>query len=165
MRKILPLLFLLLPSFVPAQEKQLLKLLNDELQKQVKYQFKSPRFGDDTIKVMEPFTIKEGKVLSLKIRQYQPHMDGYVEWLQEVPLEKVLTVDKDINVILRAGREDVRSVGTRYIPGEEPRVFEERTNLFFLFFYTPDNNEALSKKIRQAFAAAGYRIETEYWAD
>lgn len=161
----LPLLFFLLPVFAIAQEKQLLKVLNDELQKQSKYQFKSPAFGDDTIKILQPFTISDDKVLSLRIRQYQPHLDGYIDWLQEVPLKKILTIDKDMNVIFRTNADDVRSTVTRHTKDEEPKLLVENTNLFFLYFFTPNNNEALGKKIRQAFHAAGYSIEVEFWAD
>src|SRR5690606_15331810 len=122
MRKLLLLLFLL-PLFATAQEKQLLKLLNDELQKQSKFQFKSPAFSDDTIKIIQSFTLSDDKVLSLKIRQHQPHLDGYIDWLQEVPLKKILTIDKDMNVIFRANGDDVRSTVTRFTKGEEPKTF------------------------------------------
>ena len=165
MKNLFPFLFLLLPSILPAQEKRLLKILNDELYRQVRYQFKSVRFADDTIQVLQPFSISADKVLSVKIRQYQPDRDGYIEWLQEVPLEKVLSIDKDINVILRAGDEDVHSAGVRYARGGDPGKFEEKTNLFFLYFFTPNNNESLGKKIRRAFIGAGYKVDVEYWAD
>lgn len=158
-------LFFVLPRVATAQEQQLLKLLNDELNKQVKYQFKSDRFADDTIRILQPFKISEDRILSVKIRQYQPHFNGYSEWLQEVLLDKILTVDKDMNVILRTEEDAVRSVSINYLPDEEPEIIESRNNLFFLYFFTPRNNRALGTRIQRAFATIGINIEVEFWAD
>lgn len=63
------LLFFGWSSLIFAQQKTILKILNLELQKEVKNQLQSPNFEGDTVRIVKPFTINEKQILSYEIKK------------------------------------------------------------------------------------------------
>jgi len=157
------LAFLLFQGLVFAQEKELLKILNTELKKEVKNQFQSSNFSGDTIAINKPFTIDQQKILSFEIQKTSPYFSGVQIIRQEVPLNKIIKIGKDINVIFVTEGDAV--ISTSKIIGKE--ITEEKVagHLFFLFLSKEKQNEQLGISIQKAFKEAGYIIAKEFWYD
>lgn len=160
------LLFIFLLGFtntIFGQEQTILKILNRELQKEVKNQLKSPDFNGDTIKILKPFSISADKILSFEIKKTSPYFSGYQIIRQEVPLNKITKIGKDINIILEC--EDQEVLTTYNTLDIEKKTEEAKGNLFFLYLSNEKENEDLAIAILKAFKKAGYSLEKEYWYD
>lgn len=160
------LLFIFLVGFASTsfgQEQTIVKTLNRELQKEVKNQLKSPHFSGDTIEIVKPFSISTDKILSFEIKKTSPYFSGYQIIRQEVPLNKILKIGKDINIILEC--EDHEVLTTYNTFDVENKTEEVKGNLFFLYLSNEKQNEDLGVAIQKAFQKAGYSLEKEYWYD
>lgn len=158
--------FLLLTLFLGlwnagfGQEKEILKILNRELKEEVKHQLKSPNFNGDTIKIIKEFTIDNNKNLTFQIKKTSPYFSGYQIIKQEVPLDKIVKIGKDINIIFET---EEKSVVTTTKTSDNEEVLEG--SLFFLYLSNEKENEKLGIEIQKAFQKAGYKISKEYWYD
>lgn len=152
-----------LPVF--SQTQKLTDYLNRELTREIRGQFKSPRFDGDTIELVQPFRLEKGDTLRFTIRLRKGDGSGTEEMTQKVRIQDVNSVDKDINVLLRTAQPTVQ-VYSRTV-SDEGTITESQsqTDMFFLFRYTPNNNESMAAAIRTYFAGAGINIGTEFWAD
>ncbi|WP_299177053.1 hypothetical protein [uncultured Chryseobacterium sp.] len=150
-----------------AQEKKTLEFLNRELRWELKNQFKnSDRIERyDTLKVTEPFAIKNG-VLSISVQrkknEYSENDDRYVETTvvqkQEVPLNKIVKLIKDINVIFITEPNAVKV----YENGKEAYA----DHLFFLQLCCSERyDEVWAEELLDLLKKAGYNIELENWYD
>jgi hypothetical protein len=52
-----------------SQEKEIIRILNYELKKEIRHQFKNLNFNGDTITLLKEFSIDENKILSVEIRK------------------------------------------------------------------------------------------------
>ncbi|MBW8359502.1 MAG: hypothetical protein K0M63_06850 [Weeksellaceae bacterium] len=147
-----------------AQENTLLKILNRELKKEIKNQLKSPHFNGDTIRIIQPFTINSEKILSLEIEKRSPYLSSVWVIKQEVPLNAVKKVGKDINIILETGENLVTTTSYRLEEGKEKEE-QSMGNLFFLYLSNEKQNEDLGIAIQNAFIKAGVPVIKEYWYD
>ena len=154
---------LLFQSFIFAQEKELLKILNTELKKEVKNQFQSSNFNGDTISIIKPFTINEQKILSFEIQKTSPYLSGIQIIRQEVPLNKIVKIGKDINVIFVTEGDAV--ISTSKIIGKDATAEKVAGYLFFLFLSNEKHNEHLGISIQKAFEKAGYSVTKDFWYD
>lgn len=146
-----------------AQEKEIVKILNRELKKEVENQLKSPDFNGDTITIIREFSIDNDKNLTFKIKKTSPYFSGYQIITQEVPLNKIIKIVKDINIILETDEDVVTTTTVSFNEGQKEQVL--KGNLFFLYLSHEKNNEELGIKILKAFKKAGYNINKEYWYD
>jgi len=146
-----------------AQEKQILKILNRELKREVKNQLKSPNFNGDTIIIMKEFSITNDKKLSFQIKRISPSIEGYQIIKQEVPLSKIRKIGKDIQIILETEKNAVESTTEYFDSDRENQKLNE--SLFFLYLSNEKENDDLGIEIQNAFQKAGYQIEKEYWYD
>lgn len=145
-----------------GQEKSLLKILNRELKYEVKNQFKSHNFEDDTISIVEPFTVSEDKILSFEIKKSNLSK-GEEIIKQEVPLSKIRKIGKDLQIILET---EPNAVTTTYINQDEitkPEIV--KGNLFFLYLFNEKQTETLGTELQNAFQNAGFSVEKENWYD
>ncbi|OWK74463.1 hypothetical protein CBW16_03385 [Flavobacteriaceae bacterium JJC] len=90
MKKIILLLVVFgIWSAIGAQETKILRILNRELKKEVKNQFKSPNFNGDTLRIIKPFSIDIHKNLSFAVKITSPYFTGEQIITQQVPLNSV----------------------------------------------------------------------------
>lgn len=156
-------IFLVTSNLYFGQEKVLLKLLNQELKKEVKNQFKSDYFEGDTLFIVKPYTINEDKILSFEIRKRLNSGEDYQIIKQEVPLKMVRNIGKDLQIIFEAESETVK---TTYMDINQSKKTEVLFgNLFFLYFKSEKNNEYFGNQLLSAFKNAGYNVTKEYWYD
>ena len=155
-------LVLLQSFFAFSQEKKIVKILNKELKKEIKGQFKNPNFDGDTISLVKEFTIDPNKILSVEIRRGNEM--GYSLEKQEVPLSKIKIIGKDINIILETEEKDVKTITKRTYKNQEKEAFENSSSMFFTYLHFP-NNEDVGDDLIKAFSKAGYKITKSYWYD
>lgn len=165
MKKIILLLVVFgIWSAIGAQETKILRILNRELKKEVKNQFKSPNFNGDTLRIIKPFSIDIHKNLSFAVKITSPYFTGEQIITQQVPLNSVKKLGKDINIILETETDSVTTVYTRTadgVPGEE----RTKGNLFFLYLSNEKLNDDLGIEIQKAFEKAGIKVDKTYWYD
>jgi len=161
-RFILIILMLGFWNFSFAQEKEIVKILNRELKREVKNQFKSSNFNGDTIKIIEGFSIKD-KILTFTIRKTSPYFNGYQIINQQVPLNKIKKIGKDIQIILETEKSAVKAHFTTFDEAPKEQVINE--SLFFLYFSSKKENDDLGIELLEAFRKAGYEVQKENWYD
>ena len=147
---------------VKSQEKEIIKILNKELKKEIKDQFKNPNFNGDTIAILKGFSIDQNKILSVEIKKNNSY--GYTIEKQEVPLSKIKIIGKDINIILETEEKDVKTMTKRTYKNQEKEAFENSSSMFFTYLHFP-NNEDVGDDLIKAFSKAGYKITKSYWYD
>ncbi len=158
------LLFFGWSSLIFAQQKTILKILNLELQKEVKNQLQSPNFEGDTVRIVKPFTINEKQILSYEIKKTSPYFQGYKIIKQEVPLKSLIIIIKDIHVILLTEEEAVTTTTFNSLKGASKKEISYG-NLFFLGLSSQKQNEYLGVEIQKAFKNAGIPIQKTHWYD
>lgn len=160
---LLPLLFAAMCSF--AQQQEIVKILNKELELEMKRQFKSPDFDGDTLVVAQPYRI-QGNVLSVAFQKKDYYDSTCYIHRQEVALDKITSIVKDINVIFETSDDAVKITDSTVnaSPGI-PAVKKHTYNLFFLHLAYEKNNEDLAEQLIKAFKKAGYTIDKRFWAD
>ncbi|GAA5100107.1 hypothetical protein GCM10023210_38250 [Chryseobacterium ginsengisoli] len=146
-----------------SQEKEILKILNRELKKEVKNQFKSSNFNGDTIRIVEGFSIDTHKNLSFQIKKTSPYFTGYQTIKQKVSLAKILKVGKDIQIILETEKD---AVTTEYLSSDgDLREETIKGSLFFLYLSNEKQNDDLGIELQEAFQKAGFQVSKDYWYD
>lgn len=164
-KPILFILYLLLSSlFCFAQQQEIVKILNQELKKEIRRQQQMPNFDGDTLVLVQPYRLN-GHVLSVAVRRKNYSEDKYYTEKQEVALDKITTVVKDINVIFETETDAVTITDSTGNATGLPDISTRKYNLFFLHLSYEKQNEALAAKLIKAFKKAGYIIEKRFWAD
>ena len=145
-----------------SQEKEIVKILNEELKKEIKHQFKNPNFNGDTLSIIAEYKIDANKILSIEIKKSNSF--GFTIEKQEVPLSKIKIIGKDINIILETDEKDVKIWTQRFYKNEEKQEFSNESTMFFkhLHFH---NKEYIGNELIEAFSKAGYKITKSYWYD
>ncbi|UUC44796.1 hypothetical protein [Flavobacterium cerinum] len=171
----------LLPAIGAAQEKKIVSLLNQELQKEIRRQKKDPEnyigpffevlrnyhIGMSSINVNDIPTdsiiqhsiTNNIRTISLIVRKKISDSDYAIE-KQEVPLSKIKAISKDINILLET-EPDAVTVKTTV----NGTVTTHNTDLFFLYLSYNKQNQELAEKLISAFKKAGYILKNEYWYD
>ncbi|WP_131726144.1 hypothetical protein [Chryseobacterium sp. Leaf405] len=162
-RFVLIILMLGFWNFSFAQEKEILKILNRELKREVKSQFKSSNFNGDTIKIIEGFSITKDKILTFTIRKTSPYFNGYQIIKQQVPLNKIKKIGKDIQIILETEKNAVETHFTTFDENPKEQIIHE--SLFFLYFSSKKENDDLGIELQEAFRKAGYEVQKGNWYD
>lgn len=156
------LILILFGTILSAQEKQITKLLNEQLRNEIK---EFPGIGD-SLTLIKPFEIDENKVLSFQVLKYNFETEETEIISQEVALDKITGFVKDINVIFETDKEAVKvtSVKTNS-SGLEISNDTYNYHLFFTEINRESENEYFRDRILKAFSKAGYKINSEFWAD
>ncbi|MFC6269216.1 hypothetical protein [Frigoriflavimonas asaccharolytica] len=163
--KKLALLFLLF-AFISSsfgQEKKLLKILNQELKKEVKNQVQSKNFNGDTLVILKPFTINEQKILSFEVRKSNYYQEGYEIITQEIPLNKITAIGKDIQVFFQTSDNSVITITKKVAKNINTNT--EKGNFFQLFLFIEKQNEKLGINLQNALLKTGIKVDKEYWYD
>ncbi len=153
-----------LPVFLSVfgwgQESKIVKILNDQFQSEQKMYDKS---DPEKPILIQPFQIQNG-ILSFEFFYLEEGVETHFK--REVSLDKVVRLDRDINVILITENNDVNEVIKEWNENKE-LVSENRneSNMFFLEIRKEFGNTQFRNRLLKAFHAAGYDVSNEYWAD
>lgn len=149
-------------TILSAQEKQITKFLNEQLRNEIK---EFPGVGD-SLTLLKPFEIDENKVLKFQVSKYNFETNENEIITQEVALDKITGFVKDINIIFETEKDAVKvtSINTDS-NGLEVSNQNYDYHLFFTEINKEKDNEYLRDKILDAFSKAGYRINSNFWAD
>ncbi|SMC91476.1 hypothetical protein [Moheibacter sediminis] len=162
MKTKLLLILIFCTIILSAQEKQITKLLNEQLRKEIKHY---PGVGD-SLKLINPFSIDENKVLRFQVSKYNFETEETEFITQEVSLDKVTGFVKDINIIFETEKDAVKVTTIKTdVKGQEISNQIYNYHLFFTEINKEKDNENLRDEILNAFSKAGYIIHSQFWAD
>lgn len=156
------ILFLLISSFCFSQEKEIVKILNEELKNELKNQFTYPQFDGDTVTLTKGYSIDKNKILSVEIRK-QNGFRTYTE-RQEVHLSKISSIGKDINIVMNSDGGDVMIKSKSIDENNNQQTRSTNSETFFTHLHF-NNNEHIGNDLVKAFAKAGFTIKKVYWYD
>jgi len=153
---------LLLLSFgnLYAQESKIVQLLNNQLKKELK-QYPN----EDSLLVLQPFQINAKKELTVKFKRTNVHIGESETITRTVPLSKIKSLVKDINVLFETEEDAVTIITSTEVDGTVKPATTAQYNLFFTEINKDTNNEDFRDKLLAAFKKAGYKIECTIWAD
>lgn len=143
-----------------AQTMEILRVLNREM---LTPEAAIPGAGRK-VTLPEHFSIKDSagmQILILEVRQPNNDRTAFRVIRQEVALDKIKRIVKDINIIFETERNAVITTAT-----DSDGVSDIRTgDLFFLQLSYQEHNEYLAGELIKAFKKAGFTIEKGYWYD
>ena len=161
MKKLLILLILVSCNLWAQNKNTLEKLLNNELNKELKIRMNNSYYYEgDTLIVVEPFKI-ENKVLSITVKKKSYYDNSFYTEKQEVALDKITSIIKDINVIFETKTDAVTVTQTN----TEGETTTSNYHLFFLHLSADKDNESLANEITKSFKKEGYSIGKGFWLD
>ncbi len=165
-----------------AQEKQLINLLNNKLQKELKSQNDTLNYEGKKFEIVNGYSIKDSiltmpvtndkgevvqivqtnlKILTLEVRKKQSSNDStYVE-KQEIELNKIIAVSKDINIVFETQPSAVK-ISRK---SENGTTEVNYSDLFFLHLFYEKQNDYLADDIIKAFDKLGVSIKKGRWYD
>lgn len=164
MKKFLVVALLIIGYFAQAQNSQITKLLNDQLQKEYNQLYEAEEKA--TFKIVEYSTINDG-ILAFSYTTYNSYSEEVDTFTRSVPLAKISQVGKDINVFFStSGLKDVTLTQVSY-DKEGNKIRENITTSDFMLteIKKEKNNEKFRDKLIKAFKKAGYTITSEFWYD
>ncbi len=161
MKKLLLVVLFLISNLIFAQKQKITQLLNDQLKREY------TKFYDDVERenftVTEPFRIDENKVLHFGFMMIKNADGEKISIKRQVPLDKIVEFDKDLNVYFHTLNNDVTETRTDYDQtGNIIRTKTEQTHLFFTEINKENHPHRFMKKVVKAFKKAGYNIESGY---
>lgn len=155
------LAFVFFSASVLSQTSEMVKLLNDNLKNDLEIKTEYNHFGD-TIKIVKPYTVI-GDILKVEL-EYKGENGHYIEQ-PEVPLNKIIAIGKDINVILDTEESAVK-INRKYIGKSSAEAeYNGIYNMFFTGIRFQKHNKHFGEALQKAFEKAGYRIELGSWYD
>ena len=153
--------FVFFSASVFSQTAEIVKLLNDNLKNDLEIKIEYNHFGD-TIKIVKPYTVI-GDILKVEL-EYQGENGHYIEQ-QEVPLNKITAIGKDINVILDTEESAVK-INRKYIGKSSAEAeYNGVYNMFFTGIRFQKHNKPFGEALQKVFEKAGYKIELGSWYD
>lgn len=160
MKRIL-IVLLFISSFCFSQEKEIVKILNEQIKKEIRDQFENPYFDGDTLTMIKEFSINN-KILSVEMKKSNAFRT--VVERQEVPISKISSVGKDINIIFDALGKDVKIKSKKFSKDDDEEIFESDSDMFFTYIHFRDI-EYVGNDLIKAFEKAGFKIKKNYWYD
>ncbi|WP_367754450.1 hypothetical protein [Flavobacterium sp. WC2430] len=159
------LFILLIPFFSFAQKpSKLEKRLNEELKIELKEQSRNPYFSGDTLVVVQEFKIDQNKVLSYQTNHKMYNGDVYYIRKQEVALKDIISIGKDICVLLETN-DKVKITDTNYHSDGTKDTSTQTQTYFRTQFCNQKNNEYLGNELVELFKKEGYTITISHWYD
>ena len=164
MKKHIFLLILISLLSFAQKPSELEALLNKELKIELKEQVKNQNFEGDTLVVVQEFKINVEKVLSYQTKHLMYNGDGYYIRKQEVALKDIISIGKDICVLLETN-DKVKITDTNYHSGGTIDTSTQLQTYFRTYFCNQKNNEYLGNDLVQLFKREGYTIIIYHWYD
>ncbi|KIC63030.1 hypothetical protein [Chryseobacterium taiwanense] len=166
-KKLFFIAFLLQWLYAPSQVQKIVKILNRELQKEVKAQQKdSSNYYGERFEVIKQYSIKDTNdqninILALEIKKKDTYSNTHYTIQQEIDLSKIKAIVKDINIIFRTDSDASKVTEV----DENGKESISTGDMYFLNLSYEKKNEKLAYELIQAFKKAGYSIKKEYWYD
>lgn len=162
-------IFILLTFFgffsANAQESKVVKILNRELGKEAKARLKDIQNVADSLVIIQPYSLDKNNTLSLTVKQYLADGEGFEIIKQEVPINKIKFLNKDINVIFETEEAAVTITTTTYATTGPVKSQSVNAGTFYTHLYSIKENESLSRELQKAFKKAGVAVMVNFWAD
>lgn len=155
-------LFIPMFQFSFSQEDKIAKFLTESLQKDLALP-DTVKYFDDTLKILKPYKIENG-ILSVEL---EVRKGGYLyHEKQEMPIADVVSVEKDLNIILTGkGSQSVTGTITEILDGkpQESRIY--KTAYFQTGIRIGKKNKIIGEHLQFYFAKANRRISVGQWYD
>ena len=101
------------------------------------------------------------KILSIEVKKKSDYGEDFYTEKQEVDLQKIKAVVKDINIIFETEPNAVKITQTKENGEKNIRT----SDMFFLQLSYGKQNEYLAEDLVEVFRKAGYTIEKGFWYD
>lgn len=160
--KVSIVLFFLISNLMLAQNKKIIEILNKQLLSE--YNNYYDEFEKESFKLIEPYNIDTKGILSYKFSETPNDYNGKSITKRSVPLNKIIKIDKDMNLVFFTEGGDV--LEEIEVFDENNKLIEERINqitIFQTYINKEKNNERLKKSLLKALKRAGYKVTNEYW--
>lgn len=160
-----------------SQTQEILKILNRELEIQVEKESLKVMSTDssgvayvsyiisDTMRIVKPFALKNN-VLSFTVertlKSHNTQYYGRIIITQEVALDKITGISKDIGVFLDAEPDSVTFSATMYHDNGKVESYEIKKGFMRTYLFSPTSKNFLEDLIK-AFKKAGITIQKEVW--
>ena len=173
------LLAFLFANYGFSQTQEIVKILNRELKIQVA---KAPlkimgtdssgveyvsHIIADTMQIVKPFALKNN-VLSFTVertlKSHNPQYYGRIIITQEVALDKIIGVSKDIGIFLEAESDSLTFNATLYHEDGKVESYEIKQGYMRTYLFSPTSNN-LPEDLIKAFKKAGITIQKGVWYD
>lgn len=166
MKTILQILFIQSAAFsFPQNTTPIQKILQEEVNKELKNQFKSDFFEGDTLVVVQNFSINKENVLSLELKHRFYYGGGYQIEKQEVALNQITGIAKDVQILFEAKEDAVKITRTNYYDDGRIETVTKQGDLFFTNLKHEKGNEGFAYTMQKLFKKASYTIEISRWYD
>lgn len=141
------LAFVFFSASVFSQISTIVKLLKDHLKNDLEIKTEYNHFGD-TIRIVKPYTIL-GDILKVEL-EYKGENEHYIEQ-QEVLLNKITAIGKDINIILDTEESAVK-INRKYIGKSNAKPeYNGVYNMFFTGIRFQKHNKHFGEAFQKAF--------------
>lgn len=188
MKVIITAILLLFSAFTYSQTTEILKILNRELKNEIRFQKEdSLNYPGEKFELVKGFTLQDSiirmvvqtvdtvslelvseslvqnelKILSIEVKKKSYSTGEYYVQKQEVELQKITAISKDINVIFETEPDAVKVTNVDIAGTIEVHT----TDLFFLNLSYVKQNDYLAEELIKAFRKAGYEIQKGSWFD
>lgn len=146
---------------VNVAERQIQNILNQQLQNEIQ-----ARLVDTTAYPGHKFTLVEkfqiaNKLLTIEVKRVNPNTGEVYHEKQEVELNKIVGISKDINTILETKPDAVKITYKNAKQVSEIKY----SNQFLLYLSYNRQNEYLADDLIAVFKSAGYQIKKGGWYD
>ncbi len=176
-KKILLLLAIFFANYGFSQTQEIVKILNRELKIQVAKEPLKIMNTDssgvayvshiiaDTMQIVKPFVLKNNMLsftVERTLKSHNPQYYGRIIITQEVALDKITSISKDIGVFLDAEPESVTFSATLYHEDGKVESYEIKQGFMRTYLFSPTSKN-LSEDLIKAFKKAGITIQKGVW--
>jgi len=155
------MLLLFIGNYTFAQTNKIVKLLNNQFEKEQKIY---DEYVADKPRLIQPFQIKNDS-LTFELTMPYYHEENKAEFTRRsVHLKDIEEFIKDMNVLFVAKEGSVKEIVTvKDGKGNIVKKTGYNTHLFFTELRKDYSDDPLQEKMIKAFQKAGYIITSEYW--
>ena len=158
MKNIVLLFLLLISQLSLAQNHKIAQLLNKQLQKEYTEFYDEDERENFT--VTKPFSIDENNILHFGFTMINNADGEKMSIKREAPLDKIVALDKDLNVYFQTLGNDVTETRIDYDKnGNTILTKTEQTHLFITEINREHYPNRFMKRLAKAFKKAGYSLE------
>lgn len=160
-KSIVSILFFLIGNFTFAQTDKIVKLLNEQFEKEQKMYDEGDSYQP---KFIQPFQIKNDSLSFEFSMPYNNTENEIITTRRTVHLKDIEQFIKDVNVLFITKKGSVKEIYfTKDYQGKILKKEERQTYLFFTEFRKDEYDQYLQREMIEAFKKAGYTITSEDW--
>lgn len=161
MKNIVFLFLLLISQLFLAQNHKIAQLLNQQLQREYTRFYSAEEKA--SFSVTQPFFIDENKVLHFGFTLISNADGAKTSFKRQVPLDKIVLMDKDLNIYFQTLSQDVTETRTDYYAnGKVIQTKTKQTHLFSTEINKEHYPNRFMKRLVKAFKKAGYEVECNF---